>query len=264
MLWLILALQLVTGGAYKHEIDQWRAAEEADLRSETGWLTLAGLAWLHEGENRIPMPEGAPDFGVFELHAGKVTLHPNGGAPVEMKADTSGEPTVIERDGYSVFVIERGRRIGIRIRNRNSKARQEFQGMKWFPVRESWRITARWEPFDPPRTMPVPNVLGDVNEEKTPGRAVFALGGKEYSLQPVDSGKQLFFIFRDETSGRETYGGGRFLYTDKAAGGKVILDFNRAVNPPCAFTPYATCPRPPRQNRLSIRIEAGELAPAHH
>jgi len=264
MLSFILALLLAMGSDYKSEIEKWRAAEEASMRSETGWLTLAGLEWLSEGENRVAMPKGAPDFGVFELRGGKITLHPPNGAPVEMRADSSANPTVIVRDGYSVTVIARGKRTGIRIRNKNSPALREFPGMKWFPVREDYRIVARWEAYEQPKMISIVNVLGDVSQERSPGRAWFEFQGKRYSLEPVESGRSLFFIFADGTSGKETYGGGRFLYADKPTDGNVILDFNKAVNPPCAVTAFATCPLPPSQNRLTARIEAGELAPPPH
>jgi uncharacterized protein (DUF1684 family) len=260
----LLALLLAFGADYRSEIEKWRAAEEASLRSETGWLTLAGLEWLAEGDNRLSMPQGAPDFGVFELRGGKVTLRAPNADPIEMKSDASGRPTVIERGGYSVSVIERGKRIGVRIRNRNSPALSEFHGMNWYPIQESYRIVARWEVYKQAKTISIINVLGDVNQEKSTGRALFQLQGKEHSLEPVDQGAQLFFIFSDETSGKETYGGGRFLYADRPKDGSVILDFNKAVNPPCAFTQFATCPLPPSQNRLRVRIEAGELAQPPH
>jgi uncharacterized protein (DUF1684 family) len=136
--------------------------------------------------------------------------------------------------------------------------------MKWFPVKEDYRIEARWEAYASARTVSIVNVLGDVSEERSTGRAHFQIGSNQYSLEPVDEGNSLFFIFRDETSGKETYGAGRFLYAEKPKNGVVILDFNKAVNPPCAFTAFATCPLPPSQNRLKVRIEAGEMAPLSH
>jgi uncharacterized protein (DUF1684 family) len=264
MPYFLLALLLAFAADYKSEIEKWRSAEEALLRADTGWLTLAGLEWLQEGESHITLPEGAPDFGIFEWKGAKVILRPPKGAPVEMKSDAAGRPTVIERGNYSISIIERGKRIGVRMRDKNHPALREFQGMKWFPIAESYRIVARWEVYDQAKTIAIVNVLGDVSQEKSSGRAHFRLNGAEYSLEPVDSGSRLFFIFRDETSGKETYGGGRFLYADHPKDGNVILDFNKAVNPPCAFTPFATCPLPPSQNRLKIRIEAGELSPPAH
>lgn len=260
----LLALLLTLSADYKNDIESWRAAEEASLRADNGWLTLAGLEWLQQGENRIALPKGAPDFGVFELRGGKVTLHRPDAPPVEMRSDMTGKPSVVERGSYSVTVIERGKRTGIRIRNKNSPSRSEFHGMKWYPVQEEYRIVARWEAYEKSKTIAIVNVLGDVSEERSTGRAWFQFHGKEYSLEPVDQGAKLFFIFSDRTSGKETYGGGRFLYADRPRDGRVILDFNKAVNPPCAFTPFATCPLPPAQNRLQVRIEAGELAQPPH
>lgn len=261
---ILLSPLLILGADYKSEVEKWRAAEEASLRSDTGWLTLAGLEWLQEGTNRISMPKDAPDFGVFELRSGKVTLHPPSAAPLSLTSDAAGKPTSVERGSYSITIIERGRRIGVRIRNRNNPVRHEFRGMQWFPIKESYRITARWEAYQSPKAISIANVLGDVSEERATGRAHFQVGGTECSLEPVDQGRNLFFIFRDETSGKETYGGGRFLYAEMPKDGIVILDFNKAVNPPCAFTAFATCPLPPAQNRLKARIEAGELAPPPH
>ncbi len=241
---IFLALILAFSADYQGDIEKWRTAEEAALRADDGWLTLAGLEWLQQGKNRISMPKGAPDFGVFELSNGKVILHPPDAAPLDMRSDASGRPTVIERGGYSVTVIERGKRTGIRIRNRNNPARSEFRGMSWFPVQENYRIVARWESYEKPKTISIVNVLGDVSEERSTGRALFTFQGQEYSLEPIDQGARLFFIFSDETSGKETYGSGRFLYADRSKEGHVILDFNKAVNPPCAFTTFATCRRP--------------------
>ncbi len=161
-------------------------------------------------------------------------------------------------------MIQRGQRIGIRLRDTNSKMRREFTGRKWYPLKPEFRLEAKWAPYNPPKPIKVPNILGDTNDDKSPGYAEFKLGGKTYRLEAVGVGPGLFFVFRDGTSGKETYGGGRFLDADKPEAGKVILDFNKATNPPCAFTPYATCPLPPRQNRLPVRIEAGELKYGDH
>jgi len=140
--------------------------------------------------------------------------------------------------------------------------RTEFRGQRWFPANESYHVTARFVPYDQPKSVAIPNVLGSSYQEKSPGYALFTLQGWQLRLEPVIDDKELFFIFRDQTAAKETYGAGRFLYTEMPRDGKIELDFNKAENPPCAFTPYATCPLPPKQNILPIRIEAGELAPA--
>jgi len=188
------------------------------------------------------------------------------GAPVttiEMHPDKDGPPTVIAFGDFSMHVIQRGERFGIRLRDTNSKFRREFRGLEWFPISETYRVRARFVTHPAPRTIAVPNVLGDVERRPSPGYALFTLDGKEYRLEPVTEENRLFFIFKDLTSGKETYPAGRFLYADMPKDGNVEVDFNKAYNPPCAFTPYATCPLPPKQNRLAVRIPAGEKRYGH-
>jgi uncharacterized protein (DUF1684 family) len=267
---IVIAIFLfaVAASAYEQEIERWREEREARLKSDTGWLTVSGLFWLKEGRNTagaaesnaIQLPSGPPRLGYFDLRAGRVTWHPRNGKAVIMMPDMNR----IEHGPFSMQVIERGQRFGVRLRDKNSKFRREFSGLEWFPVRREWRIEAKWLPHHPPKKIIVPNVLGDSTEETSPGVAVWSMNGKEYRLEPIDEDKQLFFIFRDASSRRETYGAGRFLYADPPQGGKVVLDFNKAYNPPCAYTPYATCPLPPKQNRLNIRIEAGEMRYGDH
>ncbi len=262
---ILLSVLFAMNPDYRQSIEQWRARQEASLKSDTGWLTVAGLSWLKEGRNEIEMPPGAPKPGVFEMKGGKVTFLPaEGGAPVAMQPDSSGSPTIITRGPVSFFVIQRGKRTGIRVKDKNNKLRREFTGKKWFPIREAYRFEAKWVAYNPPKTISILNVVGESNEDKVPGYASFTIAGKEYRLEPIVDDKQLFFIFKDLTSARETYGAGRFLYADPPKGGKVLLDFNKAYNPPCAFTPYATCPLPPPQNRIDVRIEAGELRYGNH
>lgn len=163
-----------------------------------------------------------------------------------------------------MFVIHRGNRYAIRLKDTGSKFRQEFTGLHWFPVRASYRVTARFVRYETPKMIAIPNILGETEKEASPGYVVFTLQGHPFRLYPVVEGNQLFFIFHDQTSGKETYPSGRFLDADLPKEGKVLLDFNKAYNPPCAFTPYATCPLPPKQNRLATRIEAGELNYGQH
>ena len=270
--------------AYRAEVRKWRDAREARLKADGGWLTLAGLFWLNQGPNRfgtdpagdIVLPAGsAPaEAGVFELNGEQVTmaLQPgvNGriaGRPVSgavaMRPDTSGASDVLEMGELSMNVIERGGRLGIRLKDRNNVARKRFTGLKWFDIDESYRVEARWVAYPEPKPINVPNILGQIEAIPSPGHAEFTLAGKPLRLDGVleePHAEELFFIFRDQTSGKETYGAGRFLYSGLPKGGKVVLDFNKAYNPPCAFTDYATCPLPPPQNRMPIRVEAGELA----
>jgi hypothetical protein len=246
---------------YRAEIERWRSGKEQSLKTDDGWLTVAGLHWLKEGENRIELPDGsAPEkTAVFEFHGGKTTVRMAGRAPVELKPDSSGKPDVVTTGSVSMYVIKRGDRYGIRLKDRNSRFRKNFTGLRWYPVKDSYRIEARFVPHRAPKTVMIPNVLGQREPMQSPGRVYFTWQGREVSLEPVWDGKQLWFIFKDQTSGKQTYPAGRFLYTPAPEGGKVTIDFNKAVNPPCAYTPYATCPLPPRQNWLPVRIEAGEL-----
>jgi uncharacterized protein (DUF1684 family) len=149
------------------------------------------------------------------------------------------------------------------MRDQQSQARREFRGLEWYLVKPEYRVTAKFVPYNPPKSIPVPNIIGGTFPETCPGYAEFALRGEKLRLEPVLSDGRLFYIFRDQTSGRKTYGAGRFLYSDMAKDGTVTLDFNLAYTPPCAFTPYATCPLPPKQNRLPVAIEAGELDYGH-
>jgi uncharacterized protein (DUF1684 family) len=281
----VLAAGLAAGAdeAYRAEVQGWRADREARLKADGGWLTLAGLFWLNEGPSRfgtdpageIVLPEGSAPAkaGVFDLRAGRVTvaLLPGasgrvGGKPVsgptEMRPDTSGSPDVLEMGTLSMNVIARGGRLAVRLKDKNSPIRKGFTGLKWFEVQEGYRVEARFVSYPQPKPVKVPNVLGQTESMPSPGYAEFTLGGATVRLDGVmedPHAEQLFFILRDQTSGKETYGAGRFLYTDLPKAGKVVLDFNKAYNPPCAFTPYATCPLPPPQNWMPVRVEAGEL-----
>jgi hypothetical protein len=270
--------------AYRAEVAKWRADREARLTADGGWLTVAGLFWLKEGENRfgtdpaadIALPAGSAPAkaGVFERKGERVTVRllPGvsgrvGGKPVEgavaLRADTSGASDVLEMGALSLSVIERGGRYGIRLKDKNNAARKSYAGLRWFEVKEDYRVEARWVAYPEPKPVEVPNVLGQTAPMPSPGYAEFTLAGRALRLDAVLEGpeaEELFVIFRDQTSGKETYGAGRFLYAELPKGGKVVLDFNKAESPPCAFTPYATCPLPPRQNRLPVRVEAGELA----
>jgi hypothetical protein len=244
---------------------------------------VAGLFWLKEGEstmgtgagNSFVLPPGsAPEkVGTFNFQGGKtvfqaapgVTVTVNG-KPVTsaaLAADSAGSPDVLRIRNLSMFIIQRGSRFGVRLKDKDSEARRKFAGTHWFPVTEEYRVTAKFVPYNPPKKIAVPNILGDVDQEDSPGYVEFTLKGRQFRLDPVSEGDGLFFIFKDLTAGKETYPPGRFLYAGLPQNGEVVLDFNQAVNPPCAFTPYATCPLPPAQNHLPVRIEAGELRYGH-
>lgn len=264
---------------YQDEIQRWRDEMEAGLRSENGWLTLIGLFWLEEGENRfgadsdnaIVLPAGkAPaSAGSFAHHHGETTLRVADGAPVRvnggpvasapLRPDTSGRPDQVTLGDITMTLIERGGRYAIRARDRRHPARESFAGRSWFPVDESYRVTAQFIPHETPTTLPILTIMGTVEDRHSPGSLVFALGGREHRLVALEEEDRLFIIFRDQTSGETTYPAGRYLKTAMPQNGRVTLDFNRAYSPPCAFTDFATCPLPPPQNRLPIRVEAGEL-----
>ncbi|HEY0385124.1 MAG TPA: DUF1684 domain-containing protein [Pyrinomonadaceae bacterium] len=282
LLALLIAINVAGQSAYRRELKNWREEQERELKADDGWLTVAGLYWLKEGPNRVGtaadndmiLPAGsAPGkTATFELTGGVVTLRVAEGAGVTvagervrqlvMKPDTDPPPTIVKINDLTMLVIKRGERYGIRLKDKNSRLRREFKGMRWFPAEASYRVTARFVPHAQPTELAVPNVLGDVIKMESSGTLFFTLNGREYSLEPVSEEGQLFIIFRDLTSGKQSYPAGRFLYADAPVGGQVTLDFNKAVNPPCAFTPYATCPLPPKQNRLRVAIRAGELT--HH
>ena len=263
---LLLLLAGIALGAvvdYPSELAAWRRDREAQLKAEGGWLSVAGLFWLNEGPNRfgaaqsneIVLPDGPASAGVFELRAGKVTLRMNGST--RAIPNDSAESVSVGR--LSLFLIKRGGKFGIRMKDPDAATRRNFHGIDYFPPKESLRVTARF--VAEPKRIPIANVLGQTEASECPGYVVFRLEGKEHRLYPIleePDAKTLFFIFRDPTAGRETYGAGRFLDTDLPKDGKVMLDFNKAYNPPCVFTDYATCPLPPKENHQSARIEAGE------
>jgi uncharacterized protein (DUF1684 family) len=254
--------------AYQSEIAEWHAKREAALKAENGWLSLTGLFWLREGANHfgteakndIVLTDGPARAGVFELHQGKVTVSMDGST----RAVVPDSADVVKVGRLNLLVIQRGDRVGIRLKDPDSQARREFHGIESFPANEALRVTAKF--VNEARKIPILNVLGQTEPSDSPGYAVFRLQGQELRLYPIleePGATQLFYIFRDQTSGKETYGAGRFLYSDMPKDGQVVLDFNKAYNPPCAFTPYATCPLPPPENRLAIRIEAGEKKFGH-
>jgi len=284
LLALPLLLPQASAPSYQAEIHQWQRHHEANLKADDGWLTVVGLVWLKEGENtvgtdrssNVVLPQGSAPLraGFFEFHNGTTSFQPAAGtnwtlngqpisSRVPLRADSSGSPDGLRLNDLTLFVIQRGNRFGIRVKNKNSEQRRTFTGLKYFAVNNAYHVVAKFVPYDPPKKIAVPNILGDTEQEPSPGYVEFMLNGRKCRLDPVLEGDLLFFIFRDLTSGRETYPSGRFLFAAMPKNGEVALDFNKAVNPPCAFTPFATCPLPPKQNHLPIRVEAGELRYGH-
>jgi uncharacterized protein len=274
--------------SYEQELEQWKAKRLASFKSEDSWLALVGLFWLKEGENRfgsdptgeIVLPDGkAPaKAGKLLLANNLVKLEANPEAGIKIKGqpvttlglnlqnDENGDPTVLEMGSLSFHVVKRGDRLGLRVKDRENPARAEFKGTDYYPADRKWVINARFEPYNPPKQVPILNVLGMETEETSPGTLAFEVDGRPYKLEALkEKGEEQFFIiFADQTNKVETYDAGRYLYADPpGADGVVRLDFNRAYSPPCAFTKYATCPLPPRQNRLALRVEAGERYLGH-
>jgi uncharacterized protein len=262
-------------------IDAWRAQRVAALTGDDGWLTLAGLFWLKDGDNSfgraadnalvLANPALAEHCGTFSVsgHAVRFSAAPasgvmHDGQPVsslELAADTNGKPTVLESGALRFFVIERAGNLGVRVRDLNNPHRTGFQGLSYFPVSTGWVFEARFEPYQPARRIKIVNILGMEQEYESPGAVVFAKDGRQWRLDTVleePGDRELFVMFADTTSGHETYGAGRFLYVPLPSAGRTRLDFNKAYNPPCALNDFATCPLPPPQNHLKLRVEAGE------
>lgn len=265
---------------YVKTIEQWRKDEERDLKKEDGWLTLAGLFWLKDGVNTVGV---GPDFdvrltgnykggkfGEITFKDGAATLKVENGVEaknedkdittIQLASDAEGKPTKIRTGTQTFYVIKREDRYGVRLKDSNSKARLNFKGSNWFPVDETYKVKATFEPLPETKEIMIPNVMGGFFKMKSPGILKFILKGKECTLQPVEDEDQgtLFIIFRDGSNETETYKAGRFLHAEKAINGETVVDFNKAENPPCAFTPFATCPLPPPQNNLEVEVKAGE------
>jgi uncharacterized protein (DUF1684 family) len=269
---------------YKSEIKQWHTKREQDLKSEEGWLNLAGLFWLKEGgntfgsdaSNDLVFPKGkCPAFmGKFFLENGQVRMEVLN--DIEVKSQEKSiendiifsTPTSFVKLQYQSlrwFVIKRGDKYGIRLKDLEHPALQNFTGIKMFPIHEKWKIKARVIPAQTDKKIAITDIIGTISMQPLAGTVVFELQGKQYEIEAIDNGKDLFIIFADPTNKKNTYGAGRFLYVPKPDNeGYTTIDFNKSINPPCAFTEFATCPLPPKQNFLSIAIKAGEKKYGEH
>ena len=266
----------------RQDVALWKTQRLASLTSETGWPTLVGLFWLKPGDNtfgsagtsrlHLDNPSLAAEAGTFVLEGKIVRFIARPGAGVthdgeavttiDLAADTTGDPTPLKSGSLTFYLIERVGNLGIRVRDSESPLRQNFGKLEYFPLADDWVVNARFEPYTPHKKIPIVNILGMREDMDAPGALVFAHGGKEYRLDALleePDAEELFIMLADETSGDETYGAGRFMYVPLPKDGVVRLNFNRAYNPPCAFNTFATCPLPPPQNRLAVRVEAGEL-----
>lgn len=266
---------IVANAAYKETIEAWRSEREATLTEPYGWLSLIGLHPLARGETRVGsshdadlrLPRGPSLWGVIVFDGETAVFEaaddwdddPANGA-LGWRSGETARP--VETAGIRFELLERADGPHVRVRDQEGPNRTNFVGLEWYAVDRSWAVDAAFETNPPGTTMRVADVTGEIAERPNPGAVVFSRNGKEYRLQAVQSATagRLWFIFADGTSGRETYGLGRFLYAEAPRDGRVLVDFNQAYNPPCAFSEHTTCPLPPPANRLDLRIEAGELA----
>lgn len=276
--------------AERSSISEWRRKRVDSLTSDGGWLTLTGLFWLKDGENTfgraasnslaLDNPSLATTAGTFIVSGPQVRFEARPGSGVthegepirslQMASDATGKPTVLASGALRFLVIERAGNLGVRVRDLNNPHRLQFRGLSYFPVSTEWVLDARFEPYPPSRRIRIVNILGMEEDMVSPGALVFTRDGRTFRLDTVleePGDKELFVMFADGTSGHETYGGGRFMDVPMPVGGRVRVDFNKAYNPPCALNDFATCPLPPSQNRLKLRIDAGEKTyvggPAH-
>lgn len=282
---LLCSFACAQQAGYLKEISKAREASAAAAKSPNGWLTLVALEWLKPGEttvgsapdNRVRLAGLPAHLGVIVVDGISSTLRPPpGGFAADVVVDgrvlvagpllndATGQPTVLRSGTVTMTVIARGDRLYLRVKDSQAPTRVNFHGLNWYPADLRYRLKARWIPYTPPKLVSIPNVLGQVASQTSPGAVEFEVGGKSYRLDATGGDdKELSFIFRDLTSRTVTYGAGRFLETSGPdhglkQPGTLVVDFNRAYNPPCAYTPYATCPLPPEQNRLNVAIPAGE------
>ena len=262
---------------YARSIEAWRHERVGRLTGANGWLTLIGRHLLQPGansagtaaDNTIQLAAGPAHLATVTLTEGKVTFVPAPGAVVAIDGQPAApstdlgyqgdKPTTVTFGTANFYVMQRGDSLFLRVKDSAAERRKNFAGIDYFPIDPSWRIEAEWVKFDPPHQVAITNMIGQTSPASVPGKAVFTREGRTYELLPIDEGDgELFFVFTDLTAGEDTYEASRFLYAEPPKDGKVILDFNRAQNPPCAFTPFATCPLPPMENRLPLRLTAGE------
>ena len=268
--------------SYKKEIDAWKQKRLTRLTSDNGWLTLCGLFWLKEGENTLgsdsscvivfPAGKAPKNAGSIWVEKGTARLRATPGAGIKSKdsvvtsmtlqSDEFTNPTSLTLGPLSFYVIKRGDQLAVRVKDKENGSRLDFKGLEYFPTDPKWRVEAKFEAFRPPKMLEILSQAGTVEKDSCPGALVFDIDGKSNRIDVViekGSEDQFFIMFGDETNGKETYNNGRQLYTSLPdANNVVLLDFNKAYNWPCVFTDYATCPIPPRQNRLPLRVEAGE------
>ncbi|NND33769.1 MAG: DUF1684 domain-containing protein [Saprospiraceae bacterium] len=281
VLLIILVVFISNGlfGQYYDEIKVWQKNRLQALIAEDGWATLAGLFPLRNGKqffgsrvNKLTFPGFAADtLGEIEVSDDKVTLKVHAGVEISVNDQIisqvtlwpANEPVVCRQGRLEWFIIQRGDRFLVRLRDTDHPAREQLHSIPYYPIDSSWRLEATFHPYEHPRILPLPNALDMIIDGESPGYLTFSYRSNKYSLLTLDGGpEELFILFYDKTSGSETYGGGRYLYVKKPnSQGKTILDFNKSYSPPCAFTHFATCLLPPEENRIDLNITAGEKDP---
>jgi uncharacterized protein (DUF1684 family) len=288
IIWAAMASALfaTADSSYRQSVEKWRMDYQAELTSDTGWLTVSGLFWLKEGDNRlgsdpandIVLPPSAPaHVGVLTYHEGKTSVRVDPGIEVlrdgkpvrtaELKPDAREDYLVL--GDLTLYIHASGERLALRLRDKNSQLRKNFTGLNWFPINDEYAVSGVYVPYEAPKKLDSENVMGDAIKLTITGYVEFSLKGQSYRLAagPQSSGKSLFIVFRDLTSGKETYPASRFLDigppNGATQGGPVQVDFNKAYNPPCAYNPNTTCPLPLPGNRMKIEIPAGEKLYKH-
>jgi len=270
--------------SYITSVEQWQQERFEGLKGQEGWLNLAGIYWLKQGvqtfgsdpSNDLVFPARAPAFmGSLSLEGEKVHLEVNADVDLffegeavqelELRYDSSGKPSYLSHGDFAWYIMKRHNSLAIRLRDYQNPALEALDHIPSYPIDPEYLVEAELIPFAEAKTITVATPFQDYTQAyECPGELQFKLRGKKMILLPFTSGEEYFIIISDETSGLETYAGGRFMYASKDAGGKILLDFNKAYNPPCAITEFAACPMPPRENHLPVKIEAGEKALSLH
>lgn len=275
---------LLDSRQYHRDVEQWRSQRIARLRAPDGWLSYTGSGRLKKGSyhvgsaptNDLVLPAGPAQLGMLEISdEGAAVINGRAGTGATLNGKPLRQATLqpvtvgvrdasrIQMGSGEFYLVRTGAMLGWRYRDAGSARRRDFRGIDYFPVETRWRVEAQWHPFPEARKAVLLTSIGTPLQATVPGEAVFEIDGRSYRLQPVldedaPASQRFFFVFSDRTSGRETYGGARYLYSAAPLDGKLVLDFNRSQNPPCALTPHVVCPIAPAVNRLDLAVTAGE------
>ncbi|WP_018690549.1 DUF1684 domain-containing protein [Algicola sagamiensis] len=282
---LFSGVVLASQQSYQQEIIDWQSKRQKSIKNPKGWLSLTGLFWLHEGvnsfgsagDNEIQLPKGR-DYagniilkknGIIEAHilpGSEITVDGKVVSKVALLTDQEQNTSHIQSGSVDFYLIQRGEKIAARVKDFNRVATLDLEPLSFYPININWKIKATYHPYPKGTQVHIPTVIDTTFTPEHVGKITFQVHGKQYSLDAIDDGKYLFVIFKDKTSQTKSYGAGRFLYAPKPSAKDTTfwLDFNKAYNPPCAFSSYATCPLPPPQNQLELAIHAGEQRYQHY